>query len=427
MHGFSSNGQRLLTESNFGTGRYYLFDVAGKKLLQFEGRLAEFSPNGQRVITMLRDKDYFQLYDAMGKKLAQLPGTVLKSPIFSQNSQRLVTFTENNAYLFNASGRQIAQMQGRFRGFGSGFDSTGHRLILYREDPVACTLFNSSSQVIAQLPRECMGVSPDSKKFLTQIGDWDNSLIHLYDFSGQKIAQLSGFWAVFTRDERFILTSDFIKGDSSYLYDSTGKQIAQLQGKNGRFSSNSKRLVTVSGNTVHLYDLSGKELARISGNRAAFLPKGEKFVTFLFGKNKQPLDISGGESRLFDGSGRELAFLKGDFDLTDIVMYGAGNLPPFLEDIYKRSLSFLSPDGQRFVTRDSKNSYLYDALGKQIAKLPGLSPRFSSTGQHFFIASEGKVYVFDRSGTKLIETQGEFGAFSPDGQRIAIAAKKAIP
>jgi hypothetical protein len=101
MHGFSSNRQRLLTESNFGTGRYYLFDVAGKKLLQFEGRLAEFSPNGQRVITMLRDKDYFQLYDAMGKKLAQLPGTVLKSPIFSQNSQRLVTFTENNAYLFN--------------------------------------------------------------------------------------------------------------------------------------------------------------------------------------------------------------------------------------------------------------------------------------------------------------------------------------
>ncbi len=182
--------------------------------------------------------------------------------------------------------------------------------------------------------------------------------------------------------------------------------------------------MTVAGNTVYLYDSSGKELAQLPGDKVAFLPRSEKFVAFLFGKNRQTLDISGGQSRLFDGSGLELAVLKGDFDLTDIVMYGAGNLPPSLEEMYSKSLSFFSPDGQRLVTSDAKNSYLYNASGQQIAKLPGLSPKFSSTGQYFTVASEGRVYVFDRSGKRLIETQGEFGVFSPDGRYIAIVARR---
>lgn len=433
MRGFNSNGQRLLTESSIGSGRYHLFDVSGKKLLQFEGRAAEFSPDGQRVIAMLRDKDYFQLYDAMGLKLAQFPGDILYSPIFSQNGQRLVTLTDDNAYLFDASGRQIAQMQGRFLDVGGGFDSNAQRLILYRQEPTTCTLFNSSGQTIAQLPKECAGVSPKGRRFLSATGTLDHPSLHLYDFFGKQIAQLSGLFAIFSPNEQYFLTTNPLKGESSYLYDAAGKEIAQLRGSNGRFSPTGKRLVTVLGSTAHLYDLSGKELAQLPGDRAAFLPKGEKLVTFLFGKNKQKLDLSGGESRLFDSSGQELALLKGDFDLYDIVLYGAGTLPPFFEDVYKRSLSFFSPDGQRFVTNDSQNSYLYDAAGKQIAYLPGLAVRFSSSGQHLITTSkgkedkEGKVYLFDRSGARLLEAQGRSGVFSPDGQRIAITAEKAVP
>ncbi len=73
---FSPDGQRLLTESSYGLGRFYLYDISGKKLLEFEGRTAEFSPDGKRLLVLMSGKDYFQLCDAMGRRLAQLPGTV---------------------------------------------------------------------------------------------------------------------------------------------------------------------------------------------------------------------------------------------------------------------------------------------------------------------------------------------------------------
>ena len=435
---FSSDGQRLLTESSYGLGRYYLYNVSGKKLLEFEGRQARFSLDGQRLLVILRGKDYFQLYDNMGRKLTQLPGTV-QLPIFSQDGQRLVTLAKDSAYLSDVSGRRIAQIQGKFSDlfsdFGGGFSSDGQLILsqldFSRQDLGSCTLFNSLGQTIARLPGACAGVSPKGQRFLTSAGTLDSLSLRLYNFSGKEIAQLPGVFAIFNRDEQFILTTDLNRGDSSYLYNSATKKITRLQGRNGRFSPSGKRLVTVSGNTVHLYDVSGKELAKLPGSLAAFLPKDEKFITYSFGANKQPLDISGGESRLFDGSGRELALLTGDFPGYNLTIFGAGVLSPFLQ-VYGRSFSFFSSDGQQLVTSDSKNSYLHNSLGKLVAQLPGLFLEFSATGQHLVTVSKGKerkVYLFDRSGTKLIEidTQGAFSELSPDGQSIVIEAKRISP
>lgn len=433
---FSSDGQRLLTESSYGLGRFYLYNISGKKLLEFEGRTAEFSPGGQRLLVLMSGKDYFQLYDAMGRRLAQLPGTVSQSPIFSQDGQRLVTLAENSAYLFDASGRQIAQMRGQFDDLGGGFNSSGQRLILSQKGTYTCTLFNSSGEVIARLPKVCAGVSPKGQRFLITNGNLYDPSLRLYDFSGREVAQLPYSFAIFSCDEQFILATNVIGGeDSSYLYNSVGKKIAHLQGTAGRFSSTGKRLVTVSGNIVHLYDVSGKELARLPGNRAAFSPKGEKFVTFLFGKNKQPNDVSGGESRLFNQSGRELALLTGDFSRSFEVMFGAGVFSPFFnKDVCGTSSSVFSPDGQELIISDFKNSYLYDSSGKKAAQFPGSFANFSSTGKHIIsIVSEGKegqagtIYLSDRSGAKLMDAQGESGRFSPDGQHIIIEAKRTIP
>ncbi|KAM3114407.1 WD40 repeat domain-containing protein [Phormidesmis sp. 146-33] len=423
MYRFSPDGRRLVTESRFGLGRFFLFDLSGKKLLQLEGSTLEFSPDGQRIA--LGGKDYFQLYDALGRKLARLPGRTASSPMFSQNSQRIVTLTDDSAYLFDASGWQMARMQGLFLDFVSGFDATGERLILNRLDSTTCTLFNSSGQTIAQLPKACAGVSPKGRRFFSSVGTLDEPSLHLYDFSGKRMAQLSGFFGIFDRSEQFILTTDF-REDSSYLYNATGKKIAQLQGRNGRFSPTGKRLVTILGNTVYLYDVSGKELARLPGNYAAFLPQGDKFVTFLTGKNKQPNDISGGQSRLFDGSGRELAKMTGDLSPAEMVLYGAGGTPLPSEAIYSKSFSFSSPDGQRLITSDSQKSYLYNSSGKQVAQLPGLAPEFNSTGQ-LSTTSKEKIYLFNRSGVKAMEVQGEFKVFSPDGQHLAIVEKREKP
>ncbi|KAM3103520.1 WD40 repeat domain-containing protein [Phormidesmis sp. 146-12] len=423
IYRFSPDGRQLLTESGFGLGRFYLFDLSGKKLMQLEGSAPEFSPDGQRII--LGDKGYFQLYDSLGRKLARLPGRSSSSHMFSPDSQRVVTLTDDSAYLFDASGRQLARMQGLFLDLYSGFDADGKRLILNRLDSTTCNLFNSAGQTIAQLPKACSGVSPKGQKFFSAVGTWDEPFLHLYDFSGKKIAQLSGFFSIFDRSEQFILTTDF-RGDSSYLYNSAGKKIAQLRGRNGRFSASGKRLVTVLGNTVYLYDVSGKELARLPGNYAAFLPQGDKVVTFLTGKNKQPNDISGGQSRLFDGSGRELAKMAGDLSPAEMILYGAGGTPLPSEAIYSKSFSFSSPDGQRLITSDSQKSYLYDSSGKQVAQLPGLAPEFNSTGQ-LSTTSKEKIYLFNRSGIKVMEVQGEFKVFSPDGQHLAIVEKREKP
>jgi WD40 repeat protein len=432
MYRFSPDGKRLLTQSSSGFSRYYLFDFSGKKLLQFEGNEVEFSPNGKRILVKLGGKTFFELYDTTGKKLAQLPGQFPGSVMFSQNGQQIVTFTDSGAYLFDTSGRQIAQMQGQFFNIASGFDSSGkglilNQLVLTKPYSPICNLFNSSGQAIARLPGGCVGISSKGQRFLLVTGTSENPLLYLYDFSGKKFAQLSGLLGIFSPDEQYILTMDSFSSTSSYLYNLAGKEIAQLQGITGRFSPNGKRLVTASYKTLHLYDVSGKEIAQLPGDRAAFLPKGERIATFLFGKNEQKLDVSNGESRLFDTSGRELALLKGDFDITHMVMYGAGNVPPFFDDIYTYSFPFFSADGQRLATSDSKSSYLYNSSGKLIAKLPGVFPRFSPTGQYLVTVSEDKIYVFDHSGTKVIETQGRFGGFSPDGQHIAIVAKRTIP
>lgn len=420
---FSSDGQRLLTLSS-GFQLQYLFDVSGRRLLQFKANIAEFSPDGQRLVVTFNGVTY--LYDATGQELAQLPGS-LTAPIFSPNGQQAVIFAEDSAYLIDISGQQIAQIPGRFLNVGSGFDATSQRFILYRSDnPTTCDLFDSSGQTIVRLPEECAGVSPDRQVLLLAIGTLDDSSLHLYDFSGQEIAQLSAASYVFSSDSRFILTTDLLGGSSSYLHNSSGEEIAQLQGTFGRFSSTGQRLVAVSGNTVHLYDLSGNEIAQMPGHFAAFLPESDKFITYLSGENENRLDLSGGETRLFDSSGQELALLTGDPSLYDMAMFGAGS-PSQISQFLEGSFSFLSVDGQRIATSDEENSYLYDASGNQIAVLPGVFLSFSPTGQHLITSKEGKIYLFDRSGVKLMEVEGTFASFSPDGQRLAISAENALP
>lgn len=418
IYQFSPDRQRLLTLSS-DLQFHYLFDVSGTRLLQFRANTAQFSPDGQRMVTTFRGVTY--LYDAMGQELAQLPESRGIS-IFSPNSQRLILLADDSAYLVDSSGRQLAQMQGQFIDVGSGFNSTGQRFILYRlGDPKTCDLFDSSGQIVVRLPEECAGVSPNGQRFLLAIGTLDEPSLHLYNFSGQEIAQLSATSPTFSSDGRLILTSDFYGGSSSYLYNSSGEEIAQPQGTFGRFSPTSQRLITVSGNTVHLYDLSGNKIAQLSGHFAAFLPGSEKFVTYLAKR-----DMSGGETRLFDGSGREIAFLTGVPPHNEIDLFGAGS-PSQMSEFLGGTFSFFSSDGQRLVTTDTQNSYLYDASGEPIATLQGVFLRFSSTGQHLITLSEGKVHLFNRSGTKLMELEGEFALFSPDGQRLAISVQNTLP
>jgi len=84
--------------------------------------------------------------------------------------------------------------------------------------------------------------------------------------------------------------------------------------------------------------------------------------------------------------------------------------------------SFLSADGQRIVTYDAEQSYLYDASGQLIAELDGTDPQFDPTGRFILTRTINTVYLYDRSGHPIAELEaGEQIMFSPDGERIAIA------
>lgn len=431
---FSPDGQRLLSRSSTNFSLAYLFDISGAKLLQFEstsieGISAKFSPNGQRLIISWRNKIY--TYDATGRELAQVPGR-LRSLIFSSTGQRIAAITEDGTSILDASGRQIAQTQGQFLDIGSGFDATGQQLVLSQLElpSPTCNLLSSSGQIIKRLSGECAGVSPDGQRFTVAIGALENLSTQLYDFSGKLLTLMSGSFPVFSADSQLILSTEFLRSDSSYLYNSAGEKIVQLQGKNGRFSSNGQRLVTVSGSavrgsTVYLYDALGHEIAQVTGDRAAFLPNSEKFITFSSGVNENLLDISGGKTRLFDGSGQQLALLAGGSSPdVDLWLSGAGMLLQSSQLFgFGVSYSFFSSDGQRLVTEDSNKTYLYASSGEQVAELQGSFRAFSPTGQNLVTVSEGKTYLFDRSGNQLLEIQGEFGDFSPDGEHLAVVTK----
>lgn len=431
---FSPDGRRLLTESSVGLGNFYLFDVSGNRLLQFQANTVQFSPDARHFIVRqgsIVSQSTIAVYDASGHKLTEVPRVFNSTPIFSPNGGRLIILADDSAYLLDASGQQLAQIQGRYVDSGSGFDPTGERFILSflgnpETDSPRCDLFSSSGEAIVQLPGACAGMSPDGQRFLLLAGKtFDDLFLQIHDFSGREIAQLSAAMPTLSSDGHFILTNDLFSRDSSYLYRSSGEEIAQLQGAGGRFSTNNQRLITVLGNRVHLYDLSGRRIAEVPGHRAIFLPGSDRFITYLFGRNEHPLNIAGGETRLFDAAGREIALLQGNPPLGDI-LFEAGELSQ-VSEFAGWSSTFISSDGQRLVTINAESSYLYNASGEQIAQLPGVFTAFSSTGQHLITRSGGKFYLFDRSGKKLMEVEGEYGGFSPDGQHVATTSENTLP
>lgn len=418
----SPDGQKWITQLD---DSFQLVDRSGKKLSEFDARELGFSPDGQRLF-IRSTKNKLQVYDMQKQRLIQLDETSVELPEFSKNSQRGLNFTENGVSLLDQTGRRVAQIPGRFIKLTSGFASDGARFVLYRLNPESCDLFDASGQMISRLIKQCGGISADGKKFFSVTGSSDDPVLQMHNTFGKKVAQFSGLFPIFSPDRRLIVTSNLIGEKSSYLYTATGQQLAQLKGTSARFSSNSQRILTVSDNTVYLYDRLGKEITRSPGSWAAFLPNSSKFTTFLYGESvyRSPAQLSG-EGRLFDQTGRPLALLKGNYGfepLMDSATQGL-NFPSSFTGDYNQNFSFISADGQRLGTSDSRVSYLYDSSGQQIAELQGIAVKFSPTGKHLITTSEDKVYLYDRSGTKLAEIQGDNGSFSLDGQRVVVTVR----
>jgi len=143
---FSPDGQRVVTASEDHTAR--LWDTATGKLvgepMKHEDVVnsAEFSPGGQRVLTASRDKTA-RLWNAVSGKLVGAPMKhegVVNSAQFSPDGQRVVTASsDKTARLWDAaSGKPIGEpMKHEYAVYSAQFSPDGQRVVTASKDKTA--------------------------------------------------------------------------------------------------------------------------------------------------------------------------------------------------------------------------------------------------------------------------------------------------
>jgi len=143
---FSPNGERIVTASSDNTARFWDTDT-GKLLATLHGHegpvySAQFTPDGKRILTASSDKTA-RLWDTdSGKLLAALQGHegFVYRAQFSPDGKRIVTASfDNTARLWETdSGKLLATLQGHERSVNSAqFSPDGKRIVTASDDETA--------------------------------------------------------------------------------------------------------------------------------------------------------------------------------------------------------------------------------------------------------------------------------------------------
>ncbi len=377
---------------------------------------AEFSPDGQRILTA--SSDGARLWRADGQPLAILKGhgAPVRHAKFSPDGQRIVTASEDGtARLWRADGQPLAVLKGHSgEVLHAAFSPDGQRIITASRDGMA-RLWRADGQPLAVLKGHGKAVnhaafSPDGQRIVTASSD---GTARLWRVDGQPQVELKGhgslvYHAAFSPDGQRIVTAS--EDGTVRQWRADGQPLAVLKGHSGgvlhaAFSPDGQHIVTSSmDKTARLWWTDGQPLVEFKGhddsvNHTALSPDGLRIVI-----------VSGdGKARLWRTNGQLLAVLKGHA----------------LEVFHAE----FSPDGQRIVTVDLSAARLWRADGQPLAELKGHSGPvwhavFSPDGQRIITASkDGTALLWSADGQPLRELKGHVGpvrqaVFSPDGQRI---------
>ena len=387
---------------------------------------AQFSPDGQRIVTASRDKTA-RIWDAAsGTELSTLRhGHQVLSAQFSRDGQRIVTASVDRRVRIwdTASGTELVTLSGHEGGVHSAqFSGDGQRIVTASRDKTARVWDAMSRKELFTLGGHEDAVwfaqfSPDGRLIVTASSDntariWDAG-------SGRELFTLSGHVgearsAEFSSDGQRIVTASLDK--TARIWDTaSGKELFTLSGHEGsvqsaQLSPDGQRIVTASlDKTARIWDTtSGKELFTLSGHEsgvssAQFSRDGQRIVTASSDSTARIWDVA---------SGRELFTLRGHGSIVGSAQF--------------------SPDGHRIVTTSYDNTArIWDAAsGKEHFTLSGHeggvhSAQFSRDGQRIVTASSDRTArVWDAVSRKeLVTLRGHedivwSAHFSRDGQRI---------
>jgi len=416
---FSPDGRRVVTA---GMLNARIWDVAsGNEIAALNGEAgrAEFSPDGELVLTTSSDNTA-RLWNVATGEEVNLSGhrDKVNSAKFSADGTRIVTASSDFTVRIVDREQETVVLNGHTnRVHDAVFSRDGKWIASASEDGTARLWHAPPRDERVTLEGLTQGIpaaafSMDGRYVVTtstnDVRVWDAE-------SGKRKATFAGHAALvasssFSPDGHRVVTTSFDR--TAQLWDAeSGEQIAVLKGHTGPVygavvSPDGKRIVTASADgTARLWNVeSARETLVLKGHagsvkNAAFSPDGKRVAT-------ASIDFT---ARLWDAeSGRELLVLSGHESNVDNVAF--------------------SLDGKRLVTASKDNtSRLWDATtGKLIAVLRGTRPmesaQISPDGRRILTIDSEAVRLWDTASAKEIaafeDKSPRTAIFSPDGRRL---------
>jgi WD40 repeat protein len=426
---FSPDGQWIVTAGGDKTARVWEA-ATGKEVTILRGHediilCAQFSPDGKQILTSSPDGTVRVWDAATGKEIAKLP-QYKRSHLnaqFSPNGQWIVTAGEDETTVTvwdAATDKEVARLRGHEKEISDvQFSPNGLWIVTASSDKTARVWETATGkEVVTLLGHDSLLIktaqfSPDGKQIITTSGDktsriWDAA-------TGRSVAILSvpgrlyGDWsAQFSPDGKWIVTaSDY--GTPNYeqaarVWEAaTGRQVATLPGHMGGVKS---AQFSPDGRwivTVGYYDHTVRIWEAATGQVVATLRGGASSARFSPDGQRILTANGDGVARIWASAGREVATLRGHM----------GGI--------KRAQ--FSPDGKWILTTSGYGTGTADgsastgdgtarvweaATGKEVAKwrcqCSEMEAQFSSDGQWVITRSWGTLWIWEAATGRELAT-----------------------